>query len=419
MIYALWWWTCSARHGCQSYSGRGDELSWPRTILSDLLIDTIGGYWGEGVDESEVNVHVVRNGDLKDGCIDFSRAPLRGVTIKQFNRASLKQADLIITTSGDCGKVAYVDNVPLPSIASNFVKIIRVDESLIHSKFLYYFLISKEFLCQLPSFIRGTTMPNLLLPIMMDKVLVPTPPINEQIRISGILDKICDIYELANQVDNYKNVLSESIFVDIFGDPVLNPLKWNVVRLETVADIRSGVTKGRKFNGKTTVFSPYLRVANVQDGYFDLSEIKEVEVLPSDIQKFMLHQGDVLMTEGGDFDKLGRGSVWNCQIENCIHQNHIFRVRPNTDKILPEFLNAVTGSQRGKRYFLSSSKQTTGIASINKTQLSAFPMILPPIELQKQFVSSVQSIDKIFDLIGNGKTITEFLEEATLQSLIR
>ena len=262
-------------------------------------------------------------------------------------------------------------------------------------------------------------MPNLLLPIMMDKVLVPTPPINEQIRISGILDKICDIYELANQVDNYKNVLSESIFVDIFGDPVLNPLKWNVVRLETVADIRSGVTKGRKFNGKTTVFSPYLRVANVQDGYFDLSEIKEVEVLPSDIQKFMLHQGDVLMTEGGDFDKLGRGSVWNCQIENCIHQNHIFRVRPNTDKILPEFLNAVTGSQRGKRYFLSSSKQTTGIASINKTQLSAFPMILPPIELQKQFVSSVQSIDKIFDLIGNGKTITEFLEEATLQSLIR
>ena len=115
-----------------------------------------------------------------------------------------------------------------------------------------------------------------------------------------------------------------------------------------------------------------MRVANVQDGYLDLGKIKEVEILESEMGKWQLKKGDILLTEGGDWDKLGRGVVWNNEIFNCIHQNHIFRLRVNLDKFNPEYLCALIGSSYGKEYFQSASKQTTNLASINQRQLKAF-----------------------------------------------
>ena len=73
---------------------------------------------------------------------------------------------------------------------------------------------------------------------------------------------------------------------------------------------------------------PYLRVANVQDGYLDLGKIEEIEVAPDEVAHFSLRPGDILMNEGGDNDKLGRGCVWEGAIEPCLHQNHVFAVRP-------------------------------------------------------------------------------------------
>ena len=157
----------------------------------------------------------------------------------------------------------------------------------------------------------------------------------------------------------------------------------------------SGVTKGRKLAGKSTIFVPYMRVANVQDGYLDLTEIKDIEVLPSDIEKYALQKGDILLTEGGDPDKLGRGAVWNGQIPKCIHQNHIFRVRVNGEYLIPEYVSALIGSTYGKKYFLKSAKQTTGIASINSTQLKNFPVLIAPLELQFKFAKVVSQIEKI------------------------
>ena len=136
---------------------------------------------------------------------------------------------------------------------------------------------------------------------------------------------------------------------------------------------------------------PYLRVANVQDGFLDLSEIKMIEVSPDLIPKYTLQQGDVLFTEGGDYDKLGRGTVWNNEIPNCLHQNHVFAVRTNQSKLIPEFLSFQAGSYYGKQYFLRCSKQTVNLASINSTQLKSFPVLLPDLEEQREIIRLVES----------------------------
>jgi type I restriction enzyme S subunit len=138
-----------------------------------------------------------------------------------------------------------------------------------------------------------------------------------------------------------------------------------------------------------------MRVANVQDGYLNLDEVKTIHLRPSEIDRFRLLPGDMLMTEGGDPDKLGRGAIWAGQIPYCAHQNHVFRVRPDRRQILPHFLSCISGSAYGKAYFLRVAKRTTGIASINKTQLSAFPVPLPHLALQEEFERRVDNFNRL------------------------
>ena len=120
------------------------------------------------------------------------------------------------------------------------------------------------------------------------------------------------------------------------------------------------------------------------------------------------------MTEGGDPDKLGRGAIWNGEIDVCLHQNHIFKVRCKRELLLPEYLKSLVGSRYGKGYFLRVAKQTTGIASINKTQLGKFPVLVPPIELQNDFVARVEGIQSI---IGQQEA-AQASAESSFQSLL-
>jgi type I restriction enzyme S subunit len=179
-------------------------------------------------------------------------------------------------------------------------------------------------------------------------------------------------------------------FSEMFGDAGKNSKAFDVKSLGVLADVRAGVTKGRNLDGQETIEIPYLRVANVQDGFLDLNEIKTIEVPPGDQEKFRLEDGDILMTEGGDPDKLGRGCVWRNQIEGCIHQNHVFRVRTIRSQLTPEYLAALLRTPYAKHYFLSCSKRSSNLASINSTQVKAFQVPVPPVPLQNKFVTAVE-----------------------------
>jgi type I restriction enzyme S subunit len=175
------------------------------------------------------------------------------------------------------------------------------------------------------------------------------------------------------------------------------PREWSVPKLGTMAKIVSGVTLGAKGSPSDTIDAPYLRVANVQDGYLDLSNIKTVQISRKTLEYLRLHPGDVLMNEGGDFDKLGRGAVWAGEVDDCVHQNHVFRVRTDANVLLPYYLAYYSESSFGKKYFLRSSKQSTNLASINSTQLNAYPIALPRICEQDAIVRRLSGVNQRID----------------------
>ncbi len=198
--------------------------------------------------------------------------------------------------------------------------------------------------------------------------------------------------------DKWKSKYSEPQPVKNIDDLPNIPDGWCWGTLDTITLLKSGIAKNKNSVFQDAVKIPYLRVANVQRGYLDLEEIKEIEVSQEIIDELILQPNDILFTEGGDRDKLGRGWIWQGEIEKCIHQNHVFRGRLYIKDMSPKFISWYSNSY-GASYFLREGKQTTNLASINLSKLSAFPLPLPPLEEQKEIVRKLEKMMKFADQV--------------------
>lgn len=224
-----------------------------------------------------------------------------------------------------------------------------------------------------------------------ETVQIAIPPLAEQRAIAEVLGSveaaIAKTEALITALVNAKNEILEDRL------QASSDRGWKTCRLRDVATIRTGISKSKERKLKDPLSVPYLRVANVQDGYLDLAEIKTLLIERDQLERYSLRKGDVLFNEGGDFDKLGRGCVWNGEISPCVHQNHVFAVRCKP-ALKPEFLALLAASRKGKAYFRLSSKQTTNLASINTSDLRSFPVLLPEVNEQIEIAAIAKTFDE-------------------------
>jgi type I restriction enzyme S subunit len=146
--------------------------------------------------------------------------------------------------------------------------------------------------------------------------------------------------------------------------------------------------------------------------------MKSIEVPTDEIDKYRLQCGDLLITEGGDWDKVGRTAIWRDEIQECLHQNHIFRARP----LLPEWISRWTemylNAAPARAYFAASSKQTTNLASINMTQLKSCPFPIPPLAEQHRIVAKVDELMALCDNLKANITKSRQRQEQLSATLI-
>ncbi|MFF1902265.1 restriction endonuclease subunit S [Kitasatospora sp. NPDC058218] len=193
---------------------------------------------------------------------------------------------------------------------------------------------------------------------------------------------------------------------------------WIKRPLEYVAHVGGGIALGGVAASGGTVEIPYLRVANVQDGFISTSEMKKIRVAPAEVERFLLKRGDVLLTEGGDLDKLGRGGVWDGRIDPCLHQNHVFRVRCVRGEMVPDFLALYLASPEGRAYFLRVAKQTTNLASVSSSQIKAMPVPCPPLPVQQRTVEEFATHDECLAEEGRELAKTQTLKLGLIDALL-
>lgn len=387
--------------------------TWPLTPLGDVL--TVREEVPAVEDLATGAIRVVEKISFNSGRIQF-----RSTSATRTGMILVRPGDLLVSgINATKGAIAiYNEDADEPAAATIHYTAYIPNRERINLRFLWWMLRSRFFrqllLEFLPGGIKTELKPKRLLPIP-----VPIPSLLDQQRtlakIEELVAQLSEAEVIRKEAAEETEALVASEANALFTSERIR--QWPCRTLEEVAEIRSGVTLGRRLTGPM-VRLPYLRVANVQDGHLDLSEIKEIEVLEGEAEKWKLQQGDLLLTEGGDWDKLGRGAIWREEIPNCIHQNHIFRVRINRDEFVPEFLAKLIGSPVGKAYFQEASKQTTNLASINQRQLKAFKIFQPPLDEQRRIVTELDALHAEVDALRRLQNETAIELHAVLPAIL-
>jgi len=329
------------------------------------------------------------------------RVPVYGSNgiVGMHNVANQTAPGIILGRKGSHGKVVFASE---PAFVIDTAYGISARETRNDLRWLFYALTSST----IDEKMRDSPVPGLA---SRDAYLidVPYPPPPEQKLIAAYLDASCVAIDRAMEAKQKqletldtlrKSIITPAVLSGLdsdrlfheTGNPWLSriPKGWRLVALKRISETQSGITLGKTYE-PPLVQRPYLRAANVQDGYLDLEKITSIELPASLLGRYELQTGDVLMTEGGDLDKLGRGFLWDGQIPGCLHQNHVFAIRTNPRFLLPQFLAYLTASRYGRDYFEATGKRTTNLASTNSTKVGLFPIPIPSIPEQKVIVEHI------------------------------
>ncbi|MET4030126.1 MULTISPECIES: restriction endonuclease subunit S [unclassified Bradyrhizobium] len=387
--------------------------AWPLVRLGELIVEAAYGTSVKCSERAE-GVPVLRMGNVRyDGTLDLSDLKYASLTDAELAKFGIQEDDVLFNRTNSkelVGKTGLWDGRFPAAAASYFIRV-RVARDVVCPKWVWRFMNSAAMKHHLFTTARGAIGQANINSEELKSFLLPLPPLQEQRRILALLDQAAEIKRRTEAARAKARSIIPALFMNTFGDPATNPKGWPVQFLAELADIGSGLTKGKKLNGMPIVPTPYLRVANVQADRLDLSEIKLINATEDDRKRCRLEVGDLLMTEGGDIDKLGRCAMWRGEVDLCLHQNHVFRVRMGK-AVNPDYARAFMQSEAARGYFLRVAKRTTGIASINKTQLGRLPVWVPPMSLQFDFAAQVERIEASARVLDGAAANAHVMEAA-------
>jgi len=300
------------------------------------------------------------------------------------------------------------------------------------TEFLYYMLCNEK-----DNFIakgKGGAQPNISQALIKEHEIA-LPPLAEQHQIAQKLNELlAQVDTLKTRLDAIPKILKrfrQSVLAAAVSGRLTEEWRgvqaekldeWRWVTLGEISDVKGGITKDSKKQESAFIELPYLRVANVQRYFLDLNEIKTIRIPANRVKDLLLEDGDILFNEGGDLDKLGRGWIWEGQIPNCSYQNHVFRARLKNRADNSKYISW-WGNTEGFEYFIRNGKQTTNLASINKTLLSNLPINLPPSKEQTEIVRRVEQLftyaDQIEQRVKDAQKRVNHLTQSILAKAFR
>ncbi|WP_081966795.1 restriction endonuclease subunit S [Kitasatospora sp. NRRL B-11411] len=376
-------------------------------------------------------------GDLTDGRVSRTGRFITEEGLANSSAKVIPAGSVLIAMYGSIGKLG-LSSVPMAT--NQAIAFAQPNIEIVSARYLFWYLWSQR--SALISAGKGGAQQNISQGILKAWE-IPIPPLAEQGRIVDSLEDyisrldaaqalvrrcLARLLRLRDEVSNPTfgyavNSDSEAASLPvpagtIDGELPRVPRGWRWRRLEDVADVAGGVTKDSKKQSDPDLREvPYLRVANVQRGRLDLDEISLIRVPEGKATALALQPGDVLMNEGGDRDKLGRGWVWEGQVPGAIHQNHVFRARVRDGEIDPKLLSWYANSCG--RWFESNGKQSVNLASISLSKIKKFPLPIPPAAEQSLIVERVEDdlsvMENALEIIARSQLRSASLRRALLQ----
>jgi type I restriction enzyme S subunit len=409
-------------------------MGWETTRLEQLIaMDGLfsDGDWVESKDQDPVGkIRLLQLADIGDS--HFLDKSQRFVNEEQYERlrcTEVLEGDILIARMPEpLGRACVVPALGQRLITVVDVAIVRPGQDSVLPQWLMHSINAPQIRGSIELQSTGTTRRRITRK-KLATLEFPLPPLGEQRRIAAKLDTTLDAVEACRQrLDGVAAILKrfrQAVLAAATSGELTREwreekgidMDWTSCRLAEIAEIQGGITKDSKKQLEEYPEIPYLRVANVQRGYLDLSEVARIKVPPSRLDVLLLKAGDILFNEGGDRDKVGRGWIWEDQIGECVFQNHVFRARLHNSEDEPKFVSWWSNT-RGTDHFLGLGKQTTNLASISKSTLGSLPINLPPPAEQREIVRRVEDLFNYADQLDAKLTAARRIAERLIPALL-
>ncbi|MFA4955662.1 MAG: restriction endonuclease subunit S [Candidatus Methanoperedens sp.] len=376
-----------------------------------------GGYAFKSDEYTKTGIPVIRISNFDNGELDITNCVfINSNILNQFDEYKLTDDDILIAMSGaTTGKIGIVKQTKKPLLLNQRVGKFSIFNECLYNKFLYYFVNGEFFKKEVLKFASGCAQPNISSK-QIESIQIPLPPLPTQRRIVSILEKAEETKKLRAQADELTDRLLQSVFLEMFGDPVRNQKGW---KKYTFKDIIQEFRYGTSIKSSEGGY-PVLRIPNVLNGKINLNELKYCNVTISEYEKIRLQKGDVLFVRtNGNQDYVGRCAIVEKNQEDFIFASYLIRAKLKQEIISPYYLKNYLFTGYGKNLMKSKTKTTAGQFNINTQGLGALEILLPPLPLQQKFARIVEKVDSMCQSQNQSKQQIEDLFSALMQKAFR
>lgn len=308
----------------------------------------------------------------------------------------LKKGDIVLSeasgSASEVGKPAIWNDEIADCCLQN--TLIRVRSHGVDPSYLLYFLRSEAIRGAFVEHSRGVGIHHIG-SARLAAWQVPVPPLEEQRRIVAALEEQLSRLDAAVEAVEQSRTRSRQLWSSILHQMtegtlsrnVRRPVTWE--RTDEVAAVQGGIQKQARRRPVENKY-PFLRVANVPRGRLALEDVHEIELFEGELERYRLESGDLLVVEGnGSPDQIGRAATWRGAIENCVHQNHLIRVRPGP-RLRPEFLELAWNSPKVAQQLKKVASSTSGLHTLSTAKIKSVGIPVPSLEEQDALLEAVQ-----------------------------
>ena len=380
---------------------------WKIRKLGEITSFVGDGDWIESKDQSPGGIRLIQTGNIGGGIYKDKGERAKYISPETFYRLHCTEifaGDCLVSRLPDpIGRACILPKLNERTITAVDCSIIRFKPTFLPQLFVYYSL-SNRYQSYINTNATGTTRKRISRK-RLEQAPIPIPPIHEQERIVAELDCLTGIIEKKKQQLEELAKLAQSIFYDMFGDPIVNEKGWETSNIGSLcADVRYGTSRPACDGGKYA----YLRMGNLTyEGSIDLTDTKRIDIPDNEIEKCIVRKGDVLFNRTNSLDLVGKTCLFDLD-EEMVIAGYIIRVRLNR-LVLPVYLVRTLNTSRYKNVFRALAKGAVNQANINAKEFQSVVIPVPPLNLQEHFAKKIEAIEKEKELVKRSIVETETL----------
>jgi type I restriction enzyme S subunit len=323
--------------------------------------------------------------DLKTKSLKATQDSISALGLANSSSKIVKAGSIIIATRMAVGRVVISE---IDAAINQDLKAVVCSDK-VDVKYLFHFLFSQE--NNLNKVASGATVKGIKINHIMD-MRIHLPPLAEQQKIASILDAADSLRQKDQQLIEKYTALSQSLFLEMFGDPKVNPNNWPLTALGKI--IEEGPQNGLyKPSGDYGTGTPIIRIDSFHNSVVELSKLKRVRVSEGELSKFEIFEGDFVLNRVNSPSHLGKCGLVSKVKERMVFESNMMRIKFNKSMVNNTFMLSILSSKYLKHQILNSSKDAVNQSSINQKDVNSFEIPLPPIELQNQFAELIQAIE--------------------------